>query len=166
MPDGTAALDAGPVGDAVEAAVAVHRDEPGALLEVLHTVQAELGWLPPLTTRLVAERLNLSRAEVHGVVTFYKDFRTAPPAASTVRLCLAEACQARGARELAARVEQRLGVRVGDTAPDGSVEVQQVFCFGNCALGPAIEVDGVLHGRVDEARLVAILAPTPTTEGA
>ena len=95
MSEGTAALDAGPVGDAVDAAVAVHRDEPGALLEPAIAVQAELGWLPPTTTRLVAERLNLSRAEVHGVITFYKDLRTEPPPASTVRICLAEACQSR-----------------------------------------------------------------------
>ena len=169
MSEGTAALDAGPVGDAVDAAVAVHRDEPGALLEVLHAVQAELGWLPSTTTRLVAERLNLSRAEVHGVITFYKDLRTEPPAVSTVRICLAEACQSRGARELAARAEQRLGLRVGDTAADGSVELQQVFCLGNCALGPAVEVDGVLHGRVDDARLAEVLTPigaVPMSEGA
>jgi formate dehydrogenase subunit gamma len=171
MPEGTAALDAGPaVADAVDAAVAVHRDAPGPLLEVLHSVQAELGWLPPATTALVAERLNLSRAEVHGVITFYKDFRTSPPATSTVRVCLAEACQARGARALVAEAEQRLGLRVGESAADGTRELQQVFCLGNCALGPAIEVDGVLHGRVDSARLAAILdwtAPTtsPTGEG-
>ena len=95
-----------------------HQGREGALLPILNDIQAALGHVPAAAVPLIAEALNLSRAEVHGVITFYKDLRTEPPAASTVRICLAEACQSRGARELAARVEQRLGVRVGDTATD------------------------------------------------
>ncbi|NUS51233.1 MAG: NADH-quinone oxidoreductase subunit E [Nocardioidaceae bacterium] len=143
---------AGTLADVVSAAVAAHRDEPGPLLAILHDVQRELGYLPREATALLAEELNLSRADVHGVVTFYRDFRDTPPARRTVRICRAEACQARGARDLVAHAEQRLGVAVGETTPDGGTELDQVFCFGNCALGPTVEVDGRLHGRVDATR--------------
>jgi formate dehydrogenase subunit gamma len=149
---------AGSLTDVVSAAVAAHRGEPGPLLAILHDVQRELGHLPREATALLAEQLNLSRADVHGVVTFYKDFRDTPPARRTVRICRAEACQARGARDLVAHAERRLGVPVGGASPDGSVELGQVFCFGNCALGPAVEVDGRLHGRVDAARFDELVA--------
>jgi len=151
-------IQAGGVADVVSAAVAAHRGEPGPLLAILHDVQRELGYLPREATALLAQEMNLSRADVHGVVTFYKDFRDTPPARRTVRICRAEACQARGARDLVAHAEQRLGVPVGAAAPDGSVELGQVFCFGNCALGPTVEVDGRLHGRVDAARFDELVA--------
>ncbi|CUR59240.1 NADH dehydrogenase (Ubiquinone) 24 kDa subunit [metagenome] len=138
------------VGSAVEAAVAAHREDRGPLLPVLHAVQRELGWLPPETAGLVGKALNLSRAEVYGVITFYADFRSQPPARRTVRVCGAEACQARGARALSQHARERLGAR-----PDLAVE--QVLCLGNCALGPTIELDGVLHGRVDPARFDALV---------
>ncbi|MGD9962059.1 NAD(P)H-dependent oxidoreductase subunit E [Nocardioides sp.] len=135
------------VASAVDAAVATHRDDRGALLPVLHAIQREIGWLPPEVTGLVAQALNLSRAEVHGVITFYADFRQQPPARRTVRVCGAEACQARGARALLAHAHGRLdAVGASDTA------LERVLCLGNCALGPAVEVDGVLHGRVDADR--------------
>jgi len=151
-------IQAGGLADVVSGAVAAHRGEPGPLLAILHDVQRELGYLPREATALLAQELNLSRADVHGVVTFYKDFRDTPPARRTVRICRAEACQARGARDLVAHAEQRLGVPVGAAAPDGSVELGQVFCFGNCALGPTVEVDGRLHGRVDAARFDELVA--------
>lgn len=144
--------------DAVQSAVAACRDERGPLLPVLHAVQTELGWLPPGTTALVARALNLSRADVHGVVTFYADFRVAAPARRTVRICGAEACQARGARDLVEHATRRLGLGLGDTSPTGELALEQVFCLGNCALGPAVEVDGTLHGRVDAARFDSIVA--------
>ncbi len=139
---------------AVDLAVAAHRDDEGPLLEVLHSVQAELGWVPQEATRLVADRLNLSRAEVHGVVTFYADFRERPPAAHRLRVCAAEACQARGSRDLVDVAQQRLGVGLGDQTADGSWELDKVFCLGNCALGPSAEVDGVTlrPGRLGPAR--------------
>ncbi len=134
------------VGSAVEAAVAAHREDRGPLLPVLHAVQHELGWLPPETAGLVAKALNLSRAEVYGVITFYADFRQQPPARRTVRICGAEACQARGSRALTAHARRSLGASAGEIA------VEQVLCLGNCALGPAVQLDGVLHGRVDADR--------------
>jgi formate dehydrogenase subunit gamma len=137
----------------VDLAVAAHRDDEGPLLEVLHSVQAELGWVPPEATRLVADRLNLSRAEVHGVLTFYADLRQSPPAAHRLRVCAAEACQARGSRDLVVAAERRLGTALGEQTADGRWELDKVFCLGNCALGPAAEVDGVTYGRVDAARL-------------
>jgi formate dehydrogenase subunit gamma len=152
--------------DVVSSAVAAHRGEPGPLLAILHDVQRQVGYVPREASALLAQELNLSRADVHGVVTFYRDFRDRPPARRTVRICRAEACQARGARELVSHAEQRLGTAVGEASPDGEVELDQVFCFGNCALGPAVEVDGRLYGRVDADRLDAILAATePTATG-
>jgi formate dehydrogenase subunit gamma len=137
---------------AVEAAVAAHRADRGPLLPVLHAIQGELGWLPPETTSLVATALNLSRAEVHGVITFYADFRQQPPARRTIRVCGAEACQARGARDLAAHARRRLG-----TSGTADLALEQVLCLGNCALGPAVEVDGHLYGRVDADRFDVLL---------
>ena len=139
------------VGSAVEAAVAAHREDRGPLLPVLHAVQHELGWLPPQTAALVAKALNVSRADVHGVITFYADFRQHAPARRTLRICGAEACQARGSRALAAHAGQRHGA-----TGTQDLCIEQVLCLGNCALGPAIELDGVLHGRVDAARFDAL----------
>lgn len=153
------------VEDAVANAVAAHRDEAGPLISVLRAVQAELGWLPPGATPLLAEALNLSRADVHGVITFYADFRDRPPARRVLRICRAEACQSVGGRELARRAVERLGIGFGETTDDGEVGLEQVFCLGNCALGPAAELDGRLHGRVDAAHLDRLLADDPEKAG-
>jgi formate dehydrogenase subunit gamma len=101
--------------------------------------------------------LNLSRAEVHGVISFYTDFRTAPPAEVTVAICRGEACQAVGAEALAAHARDRLGVQMGEQTSDGSVELHQVFCFGNCALGPTASVAGRLRGRMTPQTLDALI---------
>ena len=159
-PDQRTEIDPAVLADAVSSAVAAHRGEPGPLLEILHSLQDDLGWIPPAAIGKLAHELNLSRAEVHGVVTFYHDFRDTPPAATLVRICRAEACQSVGARELADHARRRLGVDYGQTTPDGSVELGQVFCFGNCALGPTVEVGGLLYGRVDPQRLDALLDGT------
>jgi formate dehydrogenase subunit gamma len=106
---------------------------------------------------VLADELNLSRADVHGVVTFYHDFRSEPAGRSTVRICRAEACQAAGAARLVDGVRERYGLSLGETSSDGSLTVEQVFCLGNCALGPAVEVNGRLNGRVSEVRLYSIL---------
>jgi formate dehydrogenase subunit gamma len=130
---------------------------PGPLLEVLHALQHEFGYLDPRAVPVVADVLNLSRAEVHGVISFYTDFRTTPPAASSVQVCRGEACQAVGAEALAAHASRTLGCEVGGTSSDGRTELHQVFCFGNCALGPTVTVDGRLHGRVTAERLDGLL---------
>jgi len=137
--------------------VATYRGQRGALLPILHAVQETLGYVPPEAIPVLAEELNLSRADVHGVVSFYHDFRSAPAGRTTVRICRGEACQAVGAERLVGHVQETCGMSLGETSPDGSLTVEQVFCLGNCALGPAVQVNGRLRGRLDEARLSAIL---------
>lgn len=134
----------------VRAIAAQHLDERGALMPVLHDVNEELGHIGRPDVEAIADVLNLSVADVHGVVSFYKDFRTAPPAAHTVSLCRAEACQAVGADALYADTVRRVA-ELGD-----DVEVDEIFCFGNCALGPSGMLDGRLHGRLSADRLTAL----------
>ncbi|HEV7899341.1 MAG TPA: formate dehydrogenase subunit gamma [Planosporangium sp.] len=141
----------------VRSVVAAHRGERGALLPILHGIQSELGHVDPAVIPILADELNLSRAEVYGVVTFYHDFRQTPPGRTTVRICRAEACQAVGAAALADHAQARLGLSFGETSADGAVTLEQAFCFGNCALGPAVQVGDRLHGRVDPARLDSLL---------
>jgi formate dehydrogenase subunit gamma len=132
--------------------------EPGALLPVLHAVQDALGYLPPSAVAIIANALNLSRAEVHGVITFYHHFRTTPPGRHTLRICCAEACQSMGSAALEQHARQRLGIGFHDTTPDGAVSLEPVYCLGNCACSPAVMIDGNLYGRMTPARLEALLA--------
>jgi formate dehydrogenase subunit gamma len=143
--------------DLVRQIAAAHRMQRGALLPILHAVQEALGCVPAEAIPVLADELNLSRADVHGVVSFYHDFRSAPAGRTTVRICRAEACQSVGARPLVTHLENRYGLALGETSPDGSLTAEQVFCLGNCALGPAALVNGRLHGRLDEARLSALV---------
>jgi formate dehydrogenase subunit gamma len=144
----------------VRSIVATHRGERGALLPILHSIQSELGHVDPAVIPILADELNLSRADVHGVVTFYHDFRPTPAGRTAVRICRAEACQAVGATALADHAQARLGVTFGETTADGAVTLDQVFCFGNCALGPAVQVGDRLYGRVDPDRLDSLLGVT------
>ena len=121
---------------------------PGALIPILHALQEEFGYIHPDATPLIASALNLSRAEVHGVISFYHDFRHSPPGRHVLRICRAESCQAMGCEALVAHVEKRAGVKLGETTADGSLSVEQVFCLGNCALSPAVMLDGEPYGRV------------------
>ncbi len=134
------------------------KDKEGALLPVLHAVQEALGYIPPDVVPVVAERLNLSRAEVHGVISFYHYFRSTPPGRHTVHLCRAEACQSMNAQALEAHAKQRLGVGFHATTPDGAFSLEPVYCLGNCALSPAMMVDGRLYGRVTPERFDAVIA--------
>jgi formate dehydrogenase subunit gamma len=146
------------VAERVRAVVDAHRGDRGALLPILHGIQEEFGYIDPEVVPILAAEMNISRADVHGVVTFYSDFRSEPAGAATVRMCRAEACQSVGAEKLVSDAEQVFGVKVGQTTPDRSVTLQQVFCLGNCALGPAVQVNGRMYGRVDRSRLIEILA--------
>lgn len=141
----------------VRAIAARLRELRGPLLPILHAVQRELGHVDAADVPVIADVLNIAVAEVHGVVTFYRDFRREPGGRATVRICQAEACQAVGAEALGAHARRRLGVGFGETTSDGAVYLDEVFCLGNCALGPAVQVDGRLHGRVSPARLDALL---------
>lgn len=138
--------------------ISQHRDQEGPMLPILHALQEAFGHVPEAAVRMVAEALNLSRAEVHGVVTFYHDFRDAPAGRHVLKLCRAEACQAAGGDALAARAEARLGVAMGATAPDGDVTLEPVYCLGLCATAPSAMIDGRLVGRLDQQRLDALLA--------
>ncbi len=136
-------IEAGPStrATAVGAIAERYADSRGPLLPILHAVVEELGWVADEDVATIAEVLNLSRADVHGVVTFYHDFRRTPPVAHRVELCRGEACQAVGGQAVFDAVSDRFGA-------DPDVEVAQVFCFGNCALGPSGTVDGRLRGRL------------------
>ncbi len=130
----------------------------GPLLPILHAVQEAFGYVPDEALPKIAEKLNLSRAEVHGVVSFYHDFRKEPAGRHVLKLCRAEACQAQGAEALVAQAKARLGVEFHATAKGGAVTLEPVFCLGLCACGPAAMVDGKLIGRLGAAKLDAILA--------
>ena len=139
-------------------ACAQGQELPGALLPILHAVQDALGFVPPDAVGLIAKELNLSRAEVHGVVTFYHYFRTHRPGRHVVHLCRAEACQAVGAAALEAHAKKSLGVDFHGTSADGAISLEPVFCLGNCALGPSLMIDDELKGRVSAERFDALMA--------
>ncbi len=135
-----------------------HSNQDGPLLPILHALQEAFGHVPEAAVRMVADKLNLSRADVHGVVTFYHDFRREPPGRHVVKLCRAEACQAAGCDALAARAEARLGVGIGATTPDGSCTLEAVYCLGLCSTAPSAMIDGQIVGGLDEKKLDALLA--------
>jgi formate dehydrogenase subunit gamma len=140
-----------------EAIIAAAAPLPGALLPMLHDLQAAFGCVPDEAVPRIALALNLSRAEVFGVISFYHDFRRAPPGRHVLKLCRAEACQAVGGAALAERTLARLGVDWHGTTPDGAVTIEPVFCLGLCACGPAALVDEAPLGRLDEARMDALV---------
>ncbi|MEO5926354.1 MAG: formate dehydrogenase subunit gamma [Bryobacteraceae bacterium] len=121
---------------------------PGALLPILHALQDEFGYVDRSAIPALAEALNISKAEVHGVITFYHDFRHHPPGQHILKICRAEACQSMGCDKTIQHVENRLGVKLGETTSDGSFTVEQIFCLGLCALSPAVMLDGKPYGRV------------------
>jgi formate dehydrogenase subunit gamma len=143
---------------AVEAIARSLKHLPGALMPILRRVQDELGWVPRESVPIIAGVLNLSRAEVHGVLSFYHDFRHEPPGRNIVKVCRAESCQAMGAVALADHVRKRLGVDFGETSKDGAVSLDAVYCFGNCACSPAVTINGELLGRVTPERFDAAIA--------
>ena len=133
-------------------------DARGALLPLLHALQDEFGYIDDALVPHVAEALNLSRADVHGVVTFYHDFRRRPAGRHVVKLCRAESCQARGGRAIEQAAVERLGVAMGATSADGRVTLEPVYCLGLCATGPNAMVDGVPVSRIDSAKLDRLAA--------
>jgi formate dehydrogenase subunit gamma len=138
--------------------VAALKHKPGALLPVLHGVQHALGYVPPAAVPVIAEALNLSRAEVHGVISFYHYFRESPPGRHTLHMCRAEACQSMNQRGLEAHAKKRLGVDFHQTTANGAFSFEPVYCLGNCACSPAVMVDGELYGRVTPERFDDIVA--------
>jgi formate dehydrogenase subunit gamma len=138
--------------------IAEHAGLEGATLVMLHALQEAFGYVPAPAIPMVAEALNLSRAEVHGVFTFYHDFRHAPAGRHVLKLCRAEACQAAGGDALAARAEAKLGIALGHTTADERVTLEPIYCLGLCATAPSAMLNGRIVGRLDEARLDALVA--------
>ena len=137
---------------AVNEVLARLKDLPGALLPVLHGIQDALGHVPKDAVPVVAKSLNLSRAEVHGVVSFYHWYRTEKPGEHVIHLCRAEACQAVGGRALETHVKTRLGIDFHETTADGRYTLEPAYCLGNCAVGPSLLIDMQLKGRVTPER--------------
>ena len=142
----------------VEEILRAHDRMEGPLLPILHAVQAAFGYIPKDALPIMAQHLNLTRAEVHGVMSFYHDFREEPAGRHVLKLCRAEACQAMGADRVAAHARGALGIEWHETTSDGAVTLEPVFCLGLCACAPAALVDGRVVGRVDELRLDALIA--------
>jgi formate dehydrogenase subunit gamma len=150
MPDTTAE-------DTARTIAAEHGNRPDELLEILHDVQSALGYVPEAAVPALAVALNLSRAEVHGVVTFYHDFRSKPAGRHVLKLCRAEACQSMGCEALVERAQDRLGVACGSTSADGAVTLEATYCLGLCATAPSAMIDGRIVGRMTADRLDALL---------
>ncbi|MBP0623834.1 formate dehydrogenase subunit gamma [Cupriavidus consociatus] len=142
---------------AIDAIVAARQDMPGALLPILHEIQDTQGHIPDAAVPVIARALNLSRAEVHGVITFYHHFRQQPAGRHVIQVCRAEACQAVGAEALADHAKRALGCGFHETTADGAVTLEPVYCLGQCACGPAVMVGERLHGYVDAKRFDALV---------
>lgn len=138
--------------------IAEHASRPGALLPLLHALQDRLGYVPPEAVPTIAAALNLSRAEVHGVITFYHFYRTTAPGKQTLYVCRAEACQSMGSRLLEEHVKDRLKIDFHETTKDGRFSLEPVYCLGNCACAPAVMIDETVHGRVNADRIDELLS--------
>ncbi|MBY3051609.1 formate dehydrogenase subunit gamma [Rhizobium laguerreae] len=148
----------GDIAERTRAIVADLRFLEGPLLPILHEVQQEFGYVPQEAMPVIAEELNLSRAEVHGVVTFYHDYRDHPAGRHVLKLCRAEACQSMGGDALAERVKALLGIDFHQTTLDGGVTLEPVYCLGLCACAPAAMLDGEVYGRVDDQTAAELVA--------
>jgi formate dehydrogenase subunit gamma len=146
----------------VDAAVQELGGQPGPLLEILHWIQNDLGCVPADAVPMIADALNLSRAEVHGVISFYHYFRESPPGRHTIHLCRAEACQSMNQRGLEAHAKRALGVDFHGTTANGAFSFEPVYCLGNCACSPAMMIDGELYGRVTPDRFDTIVSQWET----
>ncbi|OJY36316.1 formate dehydrogenase subunit gamma [Gemmobacter sp. LW-1] len=149
-------LDESAVLSRVNEILAEHNGMEGPLLPILHAIQESFGHVPQAALPVIAQHLTLSRAEVHGVMSFYHDFREKPAGRHVLKLCRAEACQSMGADRMAEHAQRRFGIEWHETTKDGAVTLEPVFCLGLCACAPAAMVDGRLVGRLDEARLDAL----------
>src|SRR3979490_2101967 len=138
--------------------IAEHTHLEGSTLVILHALQEAFGYVPGPAIPMIAPALNLSRAEVHGVFTFYHDFRREPAGRHVLKLCRAEACQAAGGDALATRAEARLGITIGNPTADERVTLEPIYCLGLCATAPSAMLDGRVVGRLDEARIDALIA--------
>ncbi|PCJ19259.1 MAG: formate dehydrogenase subunit gamma [SAR86 cluster bacterium] len=144
--------------EVVAGIVQKHKDVSGALLPILHAVQNELGYVPSSAVQVIADGLNLSRADVHGVISFYHYFRSSPPGRHILQICRAESCQAMGSRKLEAHARQSLQVDFNQTTKDGEITLLPVYCLGNCACSPSVRVGDKVYGHVDSEKLDKIVS--------
>ena len=135
---------------AVLNAIEQNKHLEGALLPILHSIQNSLAYIPSEHVKEIADALNLSRAEVHGVITFYHSFKTQPLGKHVIEVCRAESCQAKGGRAIEAAVKAKLGIDFEQTTQDGKISLEPVYCLGNCGCSPAIKIDTQIYGRVSE----------------
>lgn len=163
MPEIVTPIDAADRSAAITRIVAERQDMPGALLPILHEIQDTQGYIPDDAVPVIARALSLSRAEVHGVITFYHHFRQQPAGRHVVQVCRAEACQSVGANALVDHAKKALGCDFHETTADGQVTLEPVYCLGQCACGPAVMIGDQLHGYVDAKKFDALLEPLRAT---
>ncbi|MFC3526774.1 formate dehydrogenase subunit gamma [Paracoccus mangrovi] len=154
----TKAASSADLSERLGAIIAAHRDREGPLLPILHDIQAEWGFIPDEAEPVIAAALGLTRAEIHGVVSFYHDFREKPAGRHVLRLCRAEACQSMGADALADQVRAALGIDFHETTRDGRLTLEPVFCLGLCACAPSAQMGARLLGRADLAKVQRLVA--------
>jgi len=142
---------------AIETSIASNKDKPGALIPILHGIQDNIGHIPPEAVPVIADELNLSRAEVHGVISFYHYFRQTPPGRHALQICQAESCQAMGSAALTEHAKFLLNIDFHETSADQNFSLEPVYCLGNCACSPAVMLDDDVHGRVSPERLEQLL---------
>ena len=135
-------------GETVSGIITGFKNAPGALLILLHRIQDELGYVPDDSVSAIAKELNLSKAEVHGVISFYHHFRSTPPGRHIVRICRAEACQSMGGNALIAHAMSRLGISFHETTGNNKITLEPIYCLGNCACSPSMMIDDHIYGRV------------------
>jgi len=144
--------------------IADHRAVPGGLLPLLHAIQDDIGYIPEDSYEVIGKALNLSVAEVHGVVSFYHHFRTQPPGKHILHICRAESCQAMGSEHLEIYAKSKLGIDYHETSHNGSITLEPIYCLGNCALSPAVMLNEKVYGRVSRTRLDELIAVAEATE--
>ena len=142
----------------IESSITSNKDKPGALLPILHGIQDNIGYIPPEAVPVIAGELNLSRAEVHGVISFYHYFRQTPPGQHTLQICQAESCQAMGSAALTEHAKSLLKIGFHETTVDQAYSLEPVYCLGNCACSPAVMIDDEVYGRVTSERLEQLLS--------
>ena len=143
---------------AIERHIAAFQSLPGALLPLLHAIQDDIGYVPELSYPLISKALNLSVAEVHGVVTFYHHFRTHKPGRHILQICRAESCQAMGSEVLEAHIKKKLDVDFHETTSDGAITLEPIYCLGNCACSPSVMIDEEVFGRVDSQKIDQLIS--------
>jgi formate dehydrogenase subunit gamma len=149
--------------DRIHALIAQHKDMPGALLPLLHSIQDNIGYVPEACYLPISKALALSVAEVHGVVTFYHHFRRHPAGRHILQVCRAESCQAMGSEKLEANIKSSLGIDYHQTTQDGAITLEPVYCLGNCACSPAVMMDDEVYGRMDNQKVVELIGDARAT---